>query len=154
VHLLPPDLCANQSQNREAVLALWPLPSAVVSGLSGHGVSVLLAAAVVVQGVSMTLAQQCRAIGLPQPETEIRFHPTRKWRADFLWREPHMLIVELDGGVYVQGRHSRGAGIEKDCEKFAEAMALGYRVMRVTPRHVRNGQALAWIEKVLTRGDK
>jgi very-short-patch-repair endonuclease len=99
--------------------------------------------------VTVSLEQQCKAIGLPMPETEVRFHPVRKWRADFLWREPHMLIVELDGGVYVQGRHSRGAGIEKDCEKFAEAMALGYRVMRVTPRHVRNGQAVQWIEKVL-----
>jgi very-short-patch-repair endonuclease len=97
---------------------------------------------------TLGLAQQCQAIGLPQPETEVRFHPTRKWRADFIWRK-EKLIVEVDGGVFVGGRHSRGAGIEKDCEKFAEAMALGYRVMRVTPRHVKNGQAIQWIEKVL-----
>jgi very-short-patch-repair endonuclease len=97
---------------------------------------------------TLGLAQQCQAIGLPQPETEVRFHPTRKWRADFIWRK-EKLIVEVDGGVFVGGRHSRGAGIETDCEKFAEAMALGYRVMRVTPRHVKNGQAIQWIEKVL-----
>lgn len=98
--------------------------------------------------MSLSLDRQCVAIGLPQPETEVRFHPTRKWRADYLWRS-EKLIVEVDGGVFVQGRHSRGVGVEKDCEKFAEAMVLGYRVMRVTTRHVKNGQALAWIERVL-----
>jgi very-short-patch-repair endonuclease len=96
----------------------------------------------------VTLDRQCAAVGLPVPEMEKRFHPTRRWRADYIWFR-HMLIVELDGGVYVQGRHSRGAGVEADCEKFNEAVVLGYRVMRVTPRHVRNGQAVAWIEKVL-----
>ena len=98
----------------------------------------------------MTLSQQCVAIGLPQPETEVRFHPVRKWRADLLWREPHVrLIVEVDGGLFVAGRHSRGATREKDMEKAAAALALGYRVMHVSPRHVRNGQAVSWIEAVL-----
>ncbi len=96
----------------------------------------------------MTLDQQCKAIGLPQPETEVRFHPTRKWRADFLFRQA-MLIVEQDGGLFVRGRHSRGVGAELDMEKHAAALALGFRVMRVSPRHVKNGQAVQWIEKVL-----
>lgn len=99
---------------------------------------------------SIGLDRQCVAIGLPAPELEVRFHPTRKWRADYLWREPK-LIVEVDGGVFVSGRHSRGAGVEKDCEKFAEAMVLGYRVLRVTTRHVRDGRAVGWIERLLTR---
>lgn len=96
----------------------------------------------------LTLERQCQAVGLPAPELEVRFHPTRKWRADYLWREPK-LIVEVDGGVFVAGRHSRGAGVESDCEKFAEAMLLGYRVLRVTTRHVRDGRAIQWIERLL-----
>jgi very-short-patch-repair endonuclease len=96
------------------------------------------------------LDRQCLAVGLPAPEKEVRFHPTRRWRADYLWRAPHMLIVELDGGLFVGGRHSRGLGAEKDMEKTAAALAMGYRVMRVSPRHVRNGQAVQWIEQVLT----
>jgi very-short-patch-repair endonuclease len=99
-------------------------------------------------GHRVSLLQQCAALGLPTPETEVRFHPVRKWRADYLWRQER-LICEVDGGVFVQGRHSRGAGIEKDVEKFAEAMALGYRVLRVTTRHVKNGQAVTWIERIL-----
>jgi very-short-patch-repair endonuclease len=101
---------------------------------------------------ALSLDRQVAAIGLPVPEMEVRFHPVRKWRADYLWRAPHMLICEVDGGVFVTGRHSRGAGVEKDCEKFAEAMVLGYRVLRVTTRHVRNGLALGWIEKLLRAG--
>lgn len=93
--------------------------------------------------------RQCIAVGLPAPELEVRFHPTRRWRADYLWREPK-LIVEVDGGVFVAGRHSRGAGVEQDVEKFAEAMLLGYRVLRVTTRHVRDGRAIRWIEQLLT----
>lgn len=97
------------------------------------------------------LVFQCKAAGLPEPVREVKFHPVRRWRFDLAWEcYPHKPIgVEVDGGVYVQGRHSRGAGIEKDCEKYAEAMVLGWRVLRVTPRHIQTGQALAWIEKLL-----
>ena len=60
-----------------------------------------------------------------------------------------LLAVEVDGGGFVQGRHSRGAGLEKDAEKFAEAAILGWTVIRVTPKQVQSGQALAWIERLL-----
>lgn len=99
--------------------------------------------------MGLTLGQQCVALGLPKPETEVLFHPVRKWRADYLWRAAK-LIVEVDGGVFIGGRHARGAGIERDCEKCAEAMMLGYRVLHVTPRHVRNGRAVGWVELLLT----
>ncbi len=93
------------------------------------------------------LVHQVRACGLPAPEAEVRFHPVRKWRADLLWRAPKKLIVEVEGGVFVQGRHSRGVGMEKDAVKYAEALVLGFPVLRVTPRQVKNGQAIGWIER-------
>jgi len=92
------------------------------------------------------LAFQCKAAGLPEPERELKFHPSRKWRFDLAFTDAK-IAVEVDGGVFVQGRHTRGAGVEKDCEKFAEATALGWRVHRVTPRHVTSGQAVDWIER-------
>lgn len=103
--------------------------------------------------MALPLAHQIALAKLPAPELEVAFHPTRKWRADFLWREPHKLICEIEGGVFVQGgsRHSRGVGFTKDCEKYAEALCLGYRVLRVTTDQVMNGQALGWIERLLTR---
>jgi len=94
------------------------------------------------------LVTQCRALRLPVPVLEHRFHPTRRWRFDAAWLS-HKLAVEVDGGGFVQGRHSRGAGMEKDAEKFAEAMLLGWRVIRTTPRQVKSGQAVQWIERAL-----
>ena len=58
------------------------------------------------------------------------------------------LGVEIDGGTFIQGGHVRGAAYERDREKDAEAMCLGYRVLRVTPRQVREGKALDWIERM------
>ncbi len=91
---------------------------------------------------------QVQLAGLPEPVREFRFHPVRKWRFDFAW--PYVrLAVEVEGGVWTRGRHVRGAGFEADCEKYAEATAQGWRVMRVTPRHIRTGQALDWIARAL-----
>lgn len=79
---------------------------------------------------------------------EHRFHPTRKWRFDLAW-PIRRVAVEVDGGAFIAGRHARGAGIRGDCEKFSEAAALGWRVLRVLPEHVESGQALTWLEKAL-----
>lgn len=98
--------------------------------------------------MSLPLAVQCRAIGMPEPVTEFRFHKTRRWRFDYAWPH-HKLALEVDGGVWTQGRHTRGAGVEKDCEKYCEAVVQGWRILRVTTRHVRSGQALGWIERAL-----
>lgn len=44
---------------------------------------------------------------------------------------------------------TRGVGVEQDMEKVAEALALGYRVLKVTPKHVKDGRALDWIGRLL-----
>jgi len=85
---------------------------------------------------------------LPKPVTEYRFHPTRKWRFDIAWVD-RKLAVEVDGGVYVQGGHTRGKAYEGDREKDAEAMLLGWRILRVTPNLIRSGDALRWIRGML-----
>jgi len=97
-----------------------------------------------------TLLQHVALEGLPEPVLEHRFHATRRWRFDVAW-PAHRFAVEVDGGVYVAGRHSRGAGIEGDCEKYAHALIDGWRVLRITPRHVKNGKALQWVKACLLR---
>jgi len=53
------------------------------------------------------------------------------WRFDLA--DPYgMLAVEIDGGTWVQGRHTRGAGYESDCRKINAATAMGWRVWRFT----------------------
>jgi very-short-patch-repair endonuclease len=94
------------------------------------------------------LTFQVEALGLPAPTPEHRFHPSRRWRFDLAWPD-RRLAVEVEGGVHTRGRHTRGAGFEKDCEKYAEALVLGWRVLRVTPAHIRSGQAVTWIQGAL-----
>ncbi len=96
------------------------------------------------------LAFQIKAAKLPTPEREYRFHPTRRWRFDFAWPElRYKLAVEVDGGLWVAGRHSRGAGQLADMEKNAAALLLGWRIVRVGAPHVKSGEALEWIEGLL-----
>ena len=71
------------------------------------------------------------APGAPEPTAEHRFHPTRRWRLDFAFIESKV-AVELDGGTWTKGRHTRGAGYRGDCEKLNAATALGWRVFRCT----------------------
>jgi very-short-patch-repair endonuclease len=73
-----------------------------------------------------------RASGGPDLEKEFRFHPVRKWRADFA-HIPSRTLIEIEGGIYVNGRHNRGAGFAADLEKYFEAALAGWRVIRLGP---------------------
>lgn len=55
----------------------------------------------------------------------------RRFRGDFVWREQRV-IVELEGGIFSRGRHTRGVGYEADCDKYNLLTATGWRVLRFT----------------------
>ena len=89
---------------------------------------------------------------VPPPCTEYRFHDQRKWRADLCWpNDWPKLIVEIEGGAWTQGRHTRGAGFIADMEKYNEAAIMGYRLLRFTPAQVKSGEALTVIERFFAR---
>jgi len=69
------------------------------------------------------------------------FAPPRRWRFDLAWPE-RRVACEIEGGVWIKGRHTRGKGYEADCEKYSTAAAYGWRVIRVTPGMIRSGRAL------------
>ena len=94
------------------------------------------------------LEYQLRVAGLPAPVREYTFAPKRRYRSDFAFPN-HMLLVEIEGAIYTGGRHVRGAGYEADIEKYNLAVLQGYRVLRFSPRMVRDGMALAMIEEAL-----
>ena len=73
----------------------------------------------------------CRIFGTPMPEREFRFRPSRRWRFDFAWPEGKV-AVEIEGGVYIDGRHTRGKGYERDLEKYNAAVTDGWKVFRFT----------------------
>ena len=60
-----------------------------------------------------------------------------------------MIALEQEGGAWVKGRHTRGSGFVKDCEKYGEAFALGWTVVRATPQMIDNGIAIEWIQRRL-----
>lgn len=97
------------------------------------------------------LVQQCEIAGL-KLEPEFRFHPERKFRADWLVVGSKVLI-EYEGGLYSGGKrgHNSIAGIQRDIEKSNLAQILGFVVIRVTPKHVVSGEAFAWITDALKR---
>ena len=71
-----------------------------------------------------------RALNGPPLQAEFRFHPSRKWRFDFAHPESRTAI-EIEGGVWSGGRHTRGAGYVADCEKYNAATLAGWRVFRL-----------------------
>lgn len=85
-------------------------------------------------------ALHCRAECL-NPEREFYFAKPRQWRFDFAF-PAIKLAIEIEGGTWSGGRHSRGSGYDKDCEKYSEAAILGWRVIRVTTGMVNSGQAI------------
>lgn len=91
---------------------------------------------------------QLRAARLPVPEQEVRFAAPRRWRFDLAWPEL-MLAVEVEGGIWTNGRHSRGAGMISDMSKYNEAVLRGWRVLRVSGKHIADGSALATIEAAI-----
>ena len=100
----------------------------------------------------------CEINGLADGMTrEHRFHPTRKWRFDFAWVD-QMVAVEIEG-VQANGkaRHQMIGGFLADCEKYEEALALGWKVMRVPApwifkgkRHVHRSRTLEVLKQLLT----
>jgi very-short-patch-repair endonuclease len=86
-----------------------------------------------------------RSFGGPELEREFRFHAERKWRADFAHIESRTLI-EIEGGLWIQGRHNRPQGFAADAEKYLEAALAGWRVLRLTELQI----TAPMIERIVT----
>jgi len=71
----------------------------------------------------------------PDLEREYRFHQERRWRADFAHVGARVLI-EIEGGIWVNGRHNRAAGFNADLEKYLAAGLAGWRVFRFGPDQI------------------
>ena len=79
---------------------------------------------------------------------EYQFAPPRRFRFDYAvfltthWRKRQFkLAVEIDGGIWTGGRHTRGLGFQRDMEKLNLAAIEGWSVLRFTPQQCKNGTA-------------
>ncbi|MDR3030125.1 MAG: endonuclease domain-containing protein [Acinetobacter sp.] len=93
------------------------------------------------------LANQLRVLKISF-EQEYKFHPKRKWRADFLI-VGKKILVEVEGGVWSNGRHTRGKGYIGDMEKYNAAVVMGYQVLRFSTEQVKSGLAVQQIEMMV-----
>lgn len=85
---------------------------------------------------------------------EWRFHPQRRWRFDFalctqIDEVPTSWAIEIDGGTWIQGRHTRGKGFENDCRKGNEAIKLGWTVIHFTPNMIERGESKVFLAGLL-----
>ncbi|TCB75552.1 DUF559 domain-containing protein [Acinetobacter sp. ANC 3781] len=95
------------------------------------------------------LATQLKALKI-EFKREFKFHPERKWKADF-----HIvgkkILVEVEGGIWMAegGRHTRGKGYIGDMEKYNSATMMGYQVIRFSTEQVKSGLAVQQIQKMV-----
>lgn len=79
---------------------------------------------------NMAASNQGKQVPMPtnRDGKEYRVVPDRKWRFDFAY--PDLMIgIEVHGGVWVQGGHTRGSGFIKDREKMNMAQLAGWLVL-------------------------
>jgi hypothetical protein len=89
-----------------------------------------------------------RLMSLPEPEEEYRFMPPRRYRFDFAYPEKK-IAVEVEGGTWTGGRHTRGKGFESDCRKYNFAALQGWRVFQFTGSMIRSYEAAKAVREAL-----
>ena len=94
------------------------------------------------------LSQQLKLLKVKKPEREQRFSNARRFRFDFAWPE-EKVACEVQGGVWVGGRHNRGKGYENDCDKLNLSQLEGWLLLYVTTTHIARGDAAELIRKAL-----
>lgn len=92
--------------------------------------------------------QVCKQSGLPVPIPEFRFHPTRKWRFDFAF-EQERIALEVEGGIWTGGRHTRGKGFTNDMIKYNSAGAMGWIVLRCQPSELLRAATIELIRQAI-----
>ena len=80
---------------------------------------------------------------------EFIFHPTRKWRFDFAI-PAYKIAIEVEGGVWTGGRHTRPHGFLGDIEKYNAGTLLGWRIFRVTPDDLCRMKTLNMIKEAVS----
>ncbi|MGL5912790.1 MAG: hypothetical protein ACRCZB_01395 [Bacteroidales bacterium] len=77
------------------------------------------------------------------------FHPTRKWRFDYAIPELK-IALEVEGGVWTGGRHTRPQGFLGDIEKYNAGALLGWRIFRTTPNDLCKLKTLNMIKEAIS----
>lgn len=88
------------------------------------------------------------AWGIPEPTPEFRFCGDRKWRTDFAWTDER-LALEVEGGLWVKGRHNRPKSMIDEMSKYNRLAMIGWRLLRCTPQQLESGEIMGTIREAL-----
>jgi hypothetical protein len=93
----------------------------------------------------------CEKAGLPRPELEYRFHPTRMWRFDVAFVAAK-IAVEIQGGVFIRGRHNSPVSFIKEMEKQNSAAVMGWRFIYRTPSNFLSFETADLVRRAMIGG--
>ena len=65
--------------------------------------------------------------------SQYKFADDRKWLFDFAIPE-HKIAIECQGGLFMWGRHNRGASLINEYEKINTANVMGWTVLYATDK--------------------
>ena len=104
----------------------------------------------------------CVSHGIREPDYEYFFAAAemqREWRFDIAWHWDFLmtrfgrfwtkLAVEIQGGNWQGGRHTRAAALIDEYEKLNAAACLGWRVLFFTPQQIESGECFPAIKRAL-----
>jgi len=94
---------------------------------------------------------------------EYQFHPDRKWRFDFAllpmrWGgftqyisdvPDFKLALEVQGGLFTNGRHNRGPALLKEHEKLNTAACDGWRILYTIPQNLCMSETVEMVKGAL-----
>ncbi len=104
--------------------------------------------------IRVALVAFCEKHGFPPPTPEHVFVLHRGWKFDYAWVESKVAL-ELEGGTFMQGRHSSGPGMRADMWKYNEAAIRGWLVLRCETGKARSARTLGVLWRALmARGAK
>lgn len=87
--------------------------------------------------------------GMSHPgQYELADKKRREFRFDYS-NQKLMIAVEIEGGIWTKGRHTRGKGYLNDCHKYNLAQAIGWTVFRFPSELVVSGHAINFIREFI-----
>jgi hypothetical protein len=101
--------------------------------------------------VALDIFQQlCKSEGLPTPLREVRLIEDRKYRADYYFQGiKKRVALEVEGGSWIGGRHTRAVGFNKDMEKYNSYTTKGIYLYRVDPKSLLSLKTINDIKSLL-----
>ena len=80
--------------------------------------------------------------------SEHKFHPIRKWRFDFAIVDLK-IAIEVEGGVWTKGRHTRGSGFINDTIKYNTATSMGWSILRFAATELYTKKTIDFIKNTI-----